>query len=93
LKKIEIEFDEAKRGKTLEERGLDFLDSIQVLQAPHLQFEDNRRDYGERRIQVFGWLNDRRIVLTWTPRGTKYRIISMRHAHEEEFEGFKGILD
>ena len=93
MKKIEVEFDEAKRIKTMEERGLDFRDCAKVLQAPHLQFEDNRKDYGEPRFQVFGWLDERRIVLTWTPRGMKHRIISMRHAHEEEFTTFKGILD
>ena len=93
MKEIDIEFDEAKRIKALNERGLDFLDSVRVLQAPHLQFEDNRKTYGEYRFIVFGWLDDRRIVLTWTPRKSKHRIISMRYAHEEEFEAFKGILD
>lgn len=92
MERFEIEFDEAKRIWTLNERGLDFLDSVQVFQGPYLQFDDNRKDYGEVRHLVFGWLDKRRVVLAWTQRDTRRRIISMRYAHEEEFEAYNGIL-
>lgn len=90
---MEVEFDEAKRALTLRMRGLDFKDCPRVFAGPHLQYEDDREDYGEPRLIVFGWLNRRRVVIVWTPRGDKRRIISMRHAHAEEFANFADILD
>ncbi len=90
---MEIEFDEAKRFWTLETRGLDFLDAPLVFAGSHFEIEDDRKDYGEQRFRVFGELNGRRVVVVWTPRGTKRRIIMMRHAHEEEFITRKAGLD
>lgn len=90
---MEIEFDETKRSWTLQNRGLDFADSPAVFAAAHFQIEDDRHDYGETRYRVFGELDGRRVVLVWTPRGKRRRIIMMRHAHEEEFEARKTGLD
>ena len=88
-----LEFDPAKLALTLEHRGLDFRDCVRVFEGPHLQLEDDRQDYGEPRLIVFGWLDRRRVVIVWTPRGAKRRIISMRYAHAEEFAHFADILD
>jgi len=52
----------------------------------HYQIEDDRKDYGERRYRVWGFLNGRRVSLVWTPRDGNRRIITMRHAHEQEHE-------
>ena len=93
LKSYELEFDPAKRSQTLKHRGLDFLDCNAVFLDRHLQFEDDRLDYGELRLLVFGWLDNRRVVIVWTPRSQKRRIISMRYAHAEEFELYRGTLD
>jgi uncharacterized DUF497 family protein len=90
---LEIEYDENKRRWTLENRGLDFADAPLVFAETHFQIEDNRRNYGELRYRVFGQLNGRRVVVAWTPRGEKRRIIMMRFAHEEEFEVRKASLD
>lgn len=86
--KVDVEFDPAKRALTLAKRGLDFCDCAQVFAGPHFQFEDDRQDYGESRMIVFGWLNTKRVVVVWTPRNGKHRIISMRYAHAEEFNRF-----
>lgn len=90
---MEIEFDESKRLWTLKERGLDFSDAAQVFAKAYFQIKDDRRDYGEVRYLVFGELHGRRVVLAWTPRGKKRRIIMMRHAHEEEFKIRKSDMD
>lgn len=90
---MKIEFDEGKRLWTLEHRGLDFADAPLVFAEAHFQIEDDRKDYGERRYRVFGQLHGRRVVIVWTPRGTKRRIIMMRHAHEEEFTAQRAGLD
>lgn len=86
---MKITFDEAKRAATRLERGLDFADAGQVFAGPTVTIEDCRRDYGETRWITMGMLGRRAVVLVWTPRGgTARRIISMRHAHDDEVERF-----
>ena len=93
MNNFEIEFDEAKRSLTLEMRGLDFLDSPKVFAGQHMQLVDDRVEYGEVRYNVFGTLEDRNVVVTWTPRGHKRRIVSMRHYHDEELQFRRRSLD
>jgi uncharacterized DUF497 family protein len=90
---MEIEFDEAKRSIILAERGLDLADAALVFEGDFLEFEDDRRDYGETRYRVWGYLRGRRVNLVWTERDGRRRIITMRHAHEREFETRKRTLD
>lgn len=79
-----IAWDDAKRAKTLAERGLDFADAHLVFAGRHLSLPDDRRDYGERRFITTGWLHGRFVVVVWTPRGDQRRIISMRYGHDDE---------
>lgn len=90
---VEIEYDDAKRLKILAERGLDLADSWMVFEQAYVQLEDDRRDYGEKRFRVWGYLNGKRVSLVWTPRGQKHRIITLRHAHEPEHEARRKTLD
>lgn len=64
-----ITFDPSKRDRTLEERGLDFVDAARVFAADHLTFADDRQEYGEPRFVSIGHLAGRMVVLVWTPRG------------------------
>ena len=81
---MEIEFDPEKRDRTLLERGLDFAKASQIFFGRHLTLEDTRRDYQESRYITIGTLDDRLVVVVWTPRGKTRRIISMRKANERE---------
>ncbi|MFY8107320.1 MAG: BrnT family toxin [Elstera sp.] len=81
---MKISFDPIKRQKTLEERGLDFADAARVFAGPHLTRIDDRRDYGAARFVSAGWLDTRRVILVWTERADSRRIISMRHAHDDD---------
>lgn len=83
---MEIEFDQDKRDKTLQERGLDFA-SVTVT------IEDIRRDYGETRYISIGLLDLRAVILVWTPRGKARRVISMRYANDREKEKYSKHLD
>jgi uncharacterized DUF497 family protein len=85
---VELEWDESKRQKTLEMRGLDFADTELIFNGDVLDIEDARKDYGECRIITFGYLRNRMMTITWTQRGDKRRIISMRKAHEKEIEQY-----
>ncbi len=81
---MKIEFDHAKRDKTLLERGLDLANAKSVFQGVHFTAQDTRVDYEEDRFITVGWLQTRLVVLVWTPRGEVRRIISMRKANDRE---------
>ena len=49
-----------------------------------VDFEDLRKDYGERRFVTVGYLKKRMVVIVWTPRGQDRHIISMRKANDRE---------
>jgi len=81
---MKVEFDAAKRAGTLEQRGLDMARAGEVLDGATLTIEDDRMDYGETRYITIGFLDERMVVLVWTPRGDVHRIISMRKANDRE---------
>jgi uncharacterized DUF497 family protein len=87
-----IEFDETKRARTLQERGLDFAEAGQVLDGMQLTQADVRQDYSELRNVTFGALAGRMVVVVWTPRGAARRIISMRYANEREITRYADAL-
>jgi hypothetical protein len=86
---MEISYDREKRAKTLAERGLDFDDAVRVFDGSTVDVLDDRTDYGEERYQTVGLLNDRLVMVVWTPRAENARhIISMRKCNEREKEKF-----
>lgn len=81
---MRITFDPVKRARTLAARGLDFADAAIVFRGVTLEFEDTRRDYGEKRIICFGRLAGRMVVVGYTERGSDRHVFSMRKANERE---------
>jgi uncharacterized DUF497 family protein len=81
---MKIEFDPSKRDKTLIERGVDMARADEVLTGKTITQPDDRKDYGEDRWISIGFLDGRMVVLAWTKRQNRYRIISMRKANERE---------
>lgn len=87
-----IEFDTTKREKTLLERGLDYADSGKVIEGLHFNARGDRFDYGEDRFIAVGLLDERTVVIVWTPRQDARRIISMRYANDREINRYKEHL-
>lgn len=83
---MRVTFDQAKRDKTLQERGLDFADAIAVFDGVTVEVEDTRKEYGETRIICYGLLFGRMVVVGYTPRGAGRHIFSMRKANDREKE-------
>jgi uncharacterized protein len=81
---VDIEFDQDKHDITLRERGLDFARAAEIFAGVTVTIDDCRRDYGESRFITVGLLENRAVVLVWTPRGAARRIISMRYANDRE---------
>jgi len=89
---MNIRFDQAKRDKTLEERGLDFARAEEIFAGQHLTRIDDRQEYGEDRYITAGMLDGRIVIIVWTPRGETCRIISMRKANEREIKRLQAHL-
>ena len=90
---MEVQYDKAKREKTLKERGLDFARAVEVFDGIHFTGQDKRQDYEEDRFITVGWLDDNMTVMVWTPRGEVRRIISMRKANDREKTLYASYLE
>jgi uncharacterized DUF497 family protein len=85
-------YDPAKREWTLLRRGLDFEEAQAVFAGPHFDFEDERTDYGERRVCTIGFLRRRMVMVVWTPRGRTRHIISMRKCNAREQKKYRPFI-
>ena len=77
----------------MNDRGIDFTDVALVFSGTTLDFQDDRKDYGEPRIISVGYLQNRMMIVVWTPRGDSRHIISMRKANEREQKRFRQRLE
>lgn len=87
---METTWDETKRQNTLQNRGLDFAHAELVFTKSLVEFEDTRRDYGERRMIHFGFLDARLMVVGYVQRGETRHIFSMRKANDREIKKYIG---
>ena len=81
---MDLEWDEEKRRKNLQERGLDFADVDKFVPSTVRTRPDTRKDYGEPRFNSIGDLDGALCTFCWTPRGGKIRVISLRKANARE---------
>ena len=81
---MRVTYDPAKRARTLAERGLDFEDALLVFAGITVEWEDTRKEYGERRIVCFGLLEGRLVVVGYALRGPVRHVFSMRKANDRE---------
>jgi uncharacterized DUF497 family protein len=79
-----ITWTEAKRAKTLADRGLDFARAGEVFDGDHRTRITHGGKANEPRFITAGFLDGRMVVMVWTPRGSARHMISMRHAHAKE---------
>jgi hypothetical protein len=79
-----FEWDEAKSRRNLNERGFGFEYAACIFLSPTLERLDNRRDYGEVRIQAIGRVIDDILFVVYTDREDARHIISARLASRKE---------
>lgn len=82
--KITFEWDENKNQINIEKHGISFEDAIHVFNGPFLERVDNRFDYGETRYILLGRMRDNIVVVIYTKRNDKTRLISIRQANKHE---------
>lgn len=81
---MELEFDEAKSARNLKTRGIGFDRFADIDIDSAVSSEDRRRDYGERRLRVLGFIDGVLHAAVITPRGERIRVISLRRANRRE---------
>jgi hypothetical protein len=81
---VEISYDPAKNVANIERRGLSFDHVADLDWSSAVIIEDTRKDYGERRYRVFGYIQKRLYAVVFTPRGTAVHVISFRKANNRE---------
>ena len=79
-----LEFDQAKSAKNLKERGIGLERFADIDAETAVSVEDVRKDYGERRLRVLGFIDGLLHAAVVTPRGEKIRVISLRRANRRE---------
>lgn len=89
---MDITYDEAKRQQTLRKRGLDFADAGKIFDGVVIELEDDRFDYPERRLRTYGLIDNRLVMIAWTPTENGIRVISMRKCNEREQKAFTARL-
>ncbi len=84
INSIRITYDDKKCQANIAARGISF-DRVADLDWTHALIRpDDRKDYGEVRLRVFGLLEGRLHVAIVTPRKEELRVISFRKANEKE---------
>ena len=83
---LKFVWDPDKAAKNLRDHEVSFETASRVFDDPlALDDIDDREDYGEERSNIIGMAGDQLLVVTYTLRGGKVRVISARPA--EPFEG------
>ena len=87
---MDFEWDEAKRQRTIRDRGLDFVDACRLFDGrPVIHYPSPRHD--EDRIVTVGYVQNVAIAVVWTPRDAARRIISMRRARNAEERAYRAL--
>ena len=87
-KDMKISYDPNKNQRNIEERGLSFEIASELDWATANIIVDERKDYGEKRYQIYGYIEERLYVAIFTPRADKVHIISLRKANKREMNRY-----
>jgi len=83
-----FEWDETKREANLVKHGVDFIDMTALFDGETVETVDDRKDYGETRLNCVGEIEGRVYVVTYAWRGAARRIISARRANARERKAY-----
>jgi uncharacterized DUF497 family protein len=84
-----VSFDPAKNERNIASRGISFEVAEQFEWDTAMIAEDLRKDYGERRFQVLGFIVGRLHAMVFTPRAGRVHVISLRRANRREMKRYE----
>lgn len=85
---MKITFDPKKNADNIHERQLSFDEVSKLEWSSAVILEDVRKDYGERRFRVFGYVDERLYAVVFTPRQGAVHVISFRKANSREVKRY-----
>lgn len=87
---MDFEWDLGKSEKCFAERGFDFAYAVRAFFDPdRIVQRDRRYDYGEKRYQLMGKIDERLFIVIYTPRKGCVRIISARKGNKREVRHYE----
>ncbi|TXT39957.1 MAG: hypothetical protein FD135_1773 [Comamonadaceae bacterium] len=84
IKQMKIEFDPAKDASNVQKHGVSLALAAELEWDTLLAAPDQRRNYGELRMQGYAVLGDRLYCVVFADRAAVRRIISLRKANDRE---------
>lgn len=89
-----FEWDVEKAASNEAKHGISFETATRLLVDPNMiQRVDVRRECGERRVNAYGVVDGVALVVTYTHRGSRFRIISVRRASKGERRLYSEALE
>ena len=79
---FEWEYDH--RTKNLAAHGVDFVRAARMFDNPILEREEAGKFFGEKRYITVGYSGGMYLVVTWTPRGKRRKILSAWRADRDD---------
>ena len=79
-----FEWDPEKEDANLAKHGVSFVAAVKIFEQPHVEWRDDRKDYGEPRLISVGIANGQFLTIVSTWRENMRRIISARRSNEKE---------
>ena len=85
---MKVTFDPKKNADNIRERQLSFDEVSKLEWLNAVILEDVRKDYGEHRYRVFGYIDERLYAVVFTPREDAVHVISFRKANIREVKRY-----
>ena len=89
---LEFEWDPRKNRANVLKHDISFENARRAFSGPMLHRIDKRRNYGEVRWLGLGRINDVVVMIAFTMRSGKVRIISARRANRNEAKEYEQIF-
>ena len=92
---VQYEWDENKRQKIVDERGLDIavLAPLVISARNTIFMPDKRQDYGEDRWLAFGIVSGLRLCVCFTLRSNVVRLITIYKVNKKDWENYHGKIN
>ena len=92
LEDVRFEWDPKKNRANNRRHGIDFADAIAIFGSPCVEGPDDRYNYGEERMIAYGQMGPHVVVVVFSFRNGRRRIISARKATRAESKAYWEIV-
>lgn len=89
---VGFEWDPQKNHLNISKHGIDFADVVELFDGPYLEGLDDRVEYGEERMIVYGEMDGQVVAVVYTWRDQRRRIISARKVTTSETRLFYEVV-